>query len=133
MLPEKIATSFDAVGKAQAYGSKSSVFGILLAAVFIYALVSVIAEILPRLPGYLINAPFPLTDENRPRFIALNQELLSWIKAWTELTFFAVTFMVIDGEATGNQQFVATMSVYALIAAVIFTVGIYIVQMYRVR
>ena len=132
-LPARLATSFDAVGNPQAHGSKSSIFGVLLAAVFIYALLSVIAEVLPRLPAYMINAPYPLTDENRGRFMALLQRFVSWIKAWTELTFFVVTFMIINAAATGNAQFAATMCVYALIGATVVTVLIYIVQMYRAR
>ena len=128
-LPAVIVTHFNIAGRVDGYGPKATILILPLVALGVYVLMTFIE----RLPPRMINTPFPLTDENRSRVLAVTYEMTSWINAWTQLIFVVLTTMTINVTTTGAAQSGEGMYLGGCIFLIAATVAFYIFRMYRVR
>ena len=128
-LPPVIVTHFDTAGRVDGHGPKWTILLLPLVALCLYVLMVFI----DRFPPSMINTPFPLTDENRSRVLAVTYEMMSWINAWTQLIFFVLTIMTINATTTGAAQSGESMYLGAGVVLIVATTVFYIFRMYRVR
>jgi uncharacterized membrane protein len=124
-LPATVPTHFGPLGQLGNYAPKSRIWvdvGISVAVYIAFTMAS-------RIPIHYANVPVKLTDENRDRVADLLYGLLSWIKAWVQVIFYALTEMVIRSAQTSRPQFALTMVEYVATLALLLTCGLYIIRM----
>jgi uncharacterized membrane protein len=124
-LPAVVPTHFGPLGQLGNYAPKSRIWIDVGISVAVYIAFTLAA----RIPIQYANVPVKLTDENRDRVADLLYGLLSWIKAWTQVIFYALTEMVIRAATTSRPQFALTMVEYAATLALLLTCGSYIMRM----
>ncbi|OYQ43232.1 DUF1648 domain-containing protein [Flavobacterium aurantiibacter] len=86
-LPETIATHFNAVGKADAYGPKSTVFILPGIYLFLQLLLSSIS-----LSSDLLNTPVEITAENQERQIELGRRFLLVLRIVVGFIFLSIEY-----------------------------------------
>jgi hypothetical protein len=98
-LPEKVPSHFNASGKADDWGSKSSMLILPMVALVMYTGLTVLS----RFP-HIFNFPVPITENNAVRQYRLAKSLLSFVKLDVLAIFLyiqASTIRTATGEAAG--------------------------------
>lgn len=126
-LPPIVPMHFGPLGQPGNYGPKSTIWVDVGISVVVYIAFTLAA----RIPIQYANVPVKVTDENRDLVADLLHGLLSWVKAWTQVIFYALTEMVIRAASTSRPQFELTLLEYAATLALLLTCGMYILRMRR--
>lgn len=126
LLPEVMATHFDASGQADGWSSKSSfLITNLLFTLGMAALFLALPLLLNKIPNEWINMPnkeYWLAPERREETLATMQIWMEWIGAATVALLIAITQMTIEANLSGAQDlgqgFAALMTGYLVVMAV---------------
>ncbi len=113
VLPETIATHFDAAGKADGYGSKSTVFILPGIYLFIQLLMSVLVQ-----TPELLNAPVRLTEENKERQLQLAKRFMLVLRIVLGLVFLGIDYAAYGFGENSNSDLPTWFLPYTL--AVLF-------------
>lgn len=126
-LPETIATHFNAVGTADAYGPKSTVFILPGIYLFLQLLLSSIS-----LSSDLLNAPVEITAENQERQIQLGRRFLLVLRIVVGFIFLSIEYAAYGlGDKTDNDLTIWLLPIILLLLTFPSIGYLYIVR--RVR
>ena len=90
-LPERIATHFNAVGVADGFGSKSTLWFLVVLAVVSYAMMSLINLLPP-----MVNVGKPLTPEQLAVVWGSALDMVGWIKTEMALLFAYLCYAMVE-------------------------------------
>jgi hypothetical protein len=116
-LPQRIPTHFGVSGAADGWGDKSSLWIIVGLACFLYAVLSLMRF----LPPKLMNVP--VSEEHRAAAIPISLEMVGWIKA--EITFMFAYIVwsavaVVQGQSQGLGAWFLPVTLVAIIGTSLF-------------
>lgn len=125
LLPARVPTHFDLAGQPNAFGSPASlwILPVLTTALFLILIAA------RYIPARFRNYPVKLTDANRARVYALNDEMLLIITACTMFTLLGVEWGSIDGAVRGSLGLPFYVAVFAPVALIIAIVIAYTIKM----
>ena len=101
-LPDSIPTHYGANGKADAWGSKNSIFFLPILGICIYVMFKWISQY-----PHKMNFPYPITEDNRERSYTTAIRMMSILNALITSSFAYITYKSIKtaaGEASGLGQ-----------------------------
>lgn len=123
-LPQSIPRHFDASGRPNAWGSKSTALILPILSLGLYAALTV----LNRFP-HRFNYPWPITESNARSQYALARQLLAAIKASVGCIFTYMNWATIE-TGLGNRR---GLGAWFLPTAVFLTLAIVVAYFYRAR
>lgn len=113
-LPETIATHFNAVGNADAYGPKSTVFILPGIYLFLQLLMSTISQ-----STDLFNVPVKLTAENKERQLQLGRRFILVLRIVVGFIFLSIEFAAYGlGDKTDNDLSIWLLPLIVLLLAI---------------
>lgn len=127
-LPETVPMHFDAAGRPDGWGGRSSILLLPGASVFLYVLLSLVE----RLPARWYNYPVAVTEENLARQHRLARDLVLWLKAALSWMFADITVRIV-GTASGAVEGLGAWTVYLWLALVFGLLGVYLAKSRRAR
>lgn len=124
-LPDRIPTHFNLAGHPDGWGSAAFLVFVPFVALLLYIFISLVARY-PSLAHY----PVEVTSENRSRLEHLALGMMAWLKV-EMVGIFACLQITLIQAAHHPDDVVSLLAVWALLAAVIITVIVYLVAMVR--
>lgn len=129
-LPDKIASHFNASGRADGWESKNSFIifqiGITL---FLSILFGILAFLIPKFPKSIVSLPnkdYWLNEENRAEAYGLIQKFLLWFGSIT-IAFITLTFQeTLSANLSGEYKLSSRFWIY--FAAFIFATILYVIK-----
>ena len=115
-LPETIPTHFDASGKPDGYGSKTSFLIFPVIGILLYSGLTIIS----RFP-HIFNYPVSITDENAHRQYSLALSLIRFIKLTIVMLFTVITYSSVTtalGEYNGLGAWFIPTSIFLLLGSI---------------
>jgi len=130
-LPDRIPTHFGLDGQPNGWGSSAELIVFPLVTLAVYLLLTVTAALMPRFPD-LVNFPFAVSTEDRPRLAGIAVDMVVWLKVELACLFAGIQYVILD---CARKQYGRLSPAYGLvIVAMIFgTIGWFSVAMYRAR
>lgn len=126
-LPERVPTHFGPSGRPDAWGSKTSLLLLAAFSIVLYSGLTVLA----RYP-HKYNFPVRITEENAPRQYLLARSFMGWLKVevvWLLAYIERKTIQVALGEAQG----LGVLFLFAFLAFLFATLGLYLLNAFRAR
>jgi hypothetical protein len=120
-LPSVMPMSFNFAGQAQGFGPKWTAWIPSAASVFVF----VYQGAKTRFQVKWQNLPVQVTDENRPRIVALAGEMNAWVRMWVTIVLLVVNVMVIRAAITGHALVALAPMLLIAIGVILLTTGIY--------
>ncbi|MBW4618170.1 MAG: DUF1648 domain-containing protein [Cyanosarcina radialis HA8281-LM2] len=125
VLPETIPTHFDIAGKADGWGSKSTIWLFPILGTIVY----VGFTILRRYP-HTFNYPVAITEENAAKQYQIAVSLLDWLKAEFVWQITYIVWLIIEMARTGASG-LSWLLLPAILITIFGTVGFYLWQAYQ--
>ncbi len=119
-IPDTIPTHFNALGEADAWGHKNSVFLLIFADVLMFTFVSVVE----RFPA-IWNTGVEITEENRSRIYSILRDMIITIKLFMSIVFSCLILNVIYGDVF--PSWVLTMIPAPIIGSLVY----YVLKLFR--
>jgi len=126
-LPETVPTHFDASGKPDDYGSKTTLLILPVIALVIYSILSLIGRIPEKL-----NYPVKITPANSRRQYTLGIRLIRYLKLAIVLMFFFISYKTVM-IALGNSSGLGIWFLPVLIGIILMPIIIYFILALRNR
>ena len=130
-LPDKIPIHFGLNGQPDGWGSPSSLIVLPIIALTLYLVLTLTAALVPRYPE-LVNFPFAVSEEDRPKLVEMTMDMVAWLKVELMCLFFGIQYVILD---CARKQYGRLSPAYGLVVvAVIFgTIDWFSIAMYRAR
>ncbi|MEM9363927.1 MAG: DUF1648 domain-containing protein [Bacteroidota bacterium] len=97
-LPETIPTHFNINGEADGFGSKNTIWFVLVINIFMYALLAFLAN---KMKPWSFNYPTKITVNNAPQVYAMSIRMIVLLNFGIALIFLVISVMIIT---TANQD-----------------------------
>jgi uncharacterized membrane protein len=130
-LPDRIPTHFGPDGQPSGWGPPSGLNVLPFSSLVIYLILTLAVLLMRRYPE-LVNFPFAVSEEDRPKLVGISMVMVTWLKVELMCLFFGIQYVILD---CARKQYGRLSPAYGLAAvAVIFgTIGCFSVAMYRAR
>ena len=122
-LPEKIPSHFGLNGQADAYGPK----GMLWILPILYSAILAMTFVLRKFP-YLVNLPFKIAPQHKPKAIAISFELVAVINFQVGLMFGYLTYVMIV-VALYREKGLGTWFFPLVLVAMGATISVYLMKL----
>ena len=126
-LPATVPTHFNAVGEADAFGSKNSIWELWFVSLGLYGLLTAI--IFVPLKSRLWNLPSVVKEDSSGRKASAVWEMIAALKVLTVLIFLALSWQVVrSAQGLASDWFVPFLLVVGVVAPLVI-LGIYFAKM----